>query len=159
MGRVPYYESENPGTVIRGASWRAGAWIACAVAFLAALSGVLWATGVFTSGVKGAGDVVKKNNDANNRINTQAYFQDLSADITRYGVQLRTAGQEMTAHPGDDFYETNYTGLYNTCVGAVADYNAATGKTLFHDWKSADLPVFIVVDMACPQTPFPTASR
>ena len=155
----PWHESENPTRVVRGATWRAGVWVAAVVAFFMLLGGALWVAGVFTSGVKGTGDVVKQNNGATNRINTQAYFQDLYGDINAYTTQLATAGAQMTAHPGDDFYETNYVGLYNTCVSAVNSYNAASGKTLFKDWKAADLPQTIASADACPQTPFPTASK
>lgn len=145
-----YYESDNPGTVVRGISWRAGVWIVGAVAFFSLLGAGLWAGGVFTSGVKGHGNVIKQNNDATNRINSQAYFEDLNGDITAYTTQLATAAKQVKEHPGDDFYETNWTGLYNTCVSAVASYNAASAKTLFRDWKTADLPQTIAVGDACP---------
>jgi hypothetical protein len=159
MPREHWSESDDPRRFIRGAGLSAGAWITIAVLFCAALSGILWGLGVFTSGVKGTGDVIKKNNDANNRVTSQAYFQALNGDIEAYGVQLVTAGEEMTAHPGDQFYETNYTGLYNTCVSAVKEYNASSGKTLFKDWKAYDLPETISDVEACPRTPFPTTSK
>ena len=151
MSRKEYWlDSEDSRTLARGFTWRVVGYSIAAVVLIAGLSWAGWAIHVATSGVKGTGNVVIKNNDANNRINTQAYFEDLNANITSYTTQLHLAIKQAKAHPGDSFYETNFTGLYNTCVSAANQYNAASAKTLFRDWKTADLPEVINVDDACP---------
>lgn len=146
----PWYESDNPTRFGWGAFWRSGIGIALIVVFVLALSGGVWWLKVASSGVKGKGDVTIQNNSSTNRIDSQAYFEDLYGDIQGYGPKLAQAAKDVKTHPGDDFYATNYTGLYNTCVQAVTDYNAASGKTLFRDWKAADLPETIDVATACP---------
>lgn len=146
----PWYDSDNPTRVATGFAWRSGIGITLIVVFVLLLSGGVWWLKVATSGVKGKGDVTITNNSGVNRINSQAYFEDLNGDIVSYTVRLGGALRDLKAHPGDQFYETNYTGLWNTCVSAVADYNAASAKTTFKDWKTADLPPSIDVNTACP---------
>jgi hypothetical protein len=77
------------------------------------------------------------------------------------GSQLKQAAADKAANPGDAFYATTYTGLFNTCVSAVNQYNADTGKALFTDWKSVDLPDHIDPGTACgtPDTQSPATSK
>lgn len=158
--RGPWYESENPSTLVRGASWRAGVWIICALIVCVAIGAVWWAISVATAPVRGAGDVYRQNNSGQNRIYAQAHFQDLYADIESYKVQINQAAQDKADHPGDSFYTTTYTGLFNTCVSAVNQYNADSGKALFTDWKAAGLPERIDAQVCQPsQSPTPTPSH
>ena len=151
MNKRPYWlDSDDSRTIVRGATRSAFTTIALAVVLVAVLGGIGYGIKVALSPVKGRTDTIIKNQDANNRINSQAYFEDLNANITSYTTQLRLAVKQTKAHPGDTFYETNFTGLYNTCVSAANQYNAASAKTLFHDWKTADLPEVINADDACP---------
>lgn len=146
----PWWESDDPRRVGWGFFRHGIGAVVAIVVLVLALSAGVWGLTVAFSGTKGAGGVIKKNNDANNRINSQAYFEQLNADITSYTIRLQGALRDLRAHPGDQFYETNYTGLWNTCVQAVADYNAASNKTTFKDWKTADLPQSIDANTACP---------
>lgn len=129
-----------------------------AIIVIVAITVGLWAFGLATSGAKGAGDVVRKNNDANNRINSQAYFENLWGDIQGYTAKLPVAAQAMT-DGSDPNAAINYRGLYNTCVDAVNQYNAASQQTLFKDWKTADLPQRVDVTQACPLSPLPSTSH
>ncbi len=138
--RDPWYDSDNPTTVVRGASWRAGIWIACALALIAVLGAAWWGVRVATSGVKGAGDTVAQNNSATNRIYSQQHFEDLYAEVTSDDQKLDQAAADKAAHPGDDFYATNYTGLLNQCISARNQYNADANKVLQRDWLTPDLP-------------------
>lgn len=154
--RDPWYESDNPSTVVRGASWRAGVWVIGVIAVIALLSGIGWGISVLVSGPKGAGDVVRQNNTSTNRIYAQQHFQTLYGDLRSYQVQLVQAAQDKADHPGDAYYATTYTGLFNTCVSAVNQYNADSGKALFSDWKSVGLPQAVDVSMCQPATPTPS---
>jgi hypothetical protein len=138
--RDPWYESDNPTTVVRGASWRGGVWLACVLVAVAVIGAVWWGVTVATSGVKGAGDTTKQNNSVTNRVFAQQHFEDLYAEITADDQKLDQAAADKAAHPGDDFYATNYTGLVNQCIGARAQYNQDAAKVLQRDWLSSDLP-------------------
>jgi hypothetical protein len=144
--KEPWYDSDNPSRVVRGASWRGGVWLLAVLAVCVVLSGVGWGISVAVSGPKGAGDVRRQNNSANNRIYAQSHFEDLYGDIKSYAVQIDQAERDKLEHPGDAWFATTFTGLVNTCVSAVNQYNADSGKALFTDWKSADLPERVEVD-------------
>lgn len=149
MSKEPWYESENPDRVARALGFRIVAWIVVALVVAGIIGGAAWGISVLTAGPKGAGDVHRRNQDAGNRIYAQAHFQDLYGDIQSYGLQLKQAAADKAAHPGDSYYATTYTGLFNTCVSAVNQYNADTGKALFTDWRSAGLPDHISAQDAC----------
>jgi hypothetical protein len=156
--RTPWYESENPSTVARGAGWRLFVIVACALAAVGLLGAIGWGISVALSGPKGAGDVHRQNQGAQNRIYAQAHFQDLYGDIQSYKVQINQAAKDKAEHPGDSYYATTYTGLFNTCVSAVNQYNADTGKALFTDWKSVNLPDHLDASVCEPTNPTPTNS-
>jgi hypothetical protein len=138
--RTPWYESENPSTVARGAGWRLFVIVACAIAAIGLLGAIGWGISVALSGPKGAGDVHRQNNDVTNRVFAQQHFEDLYAEITADDQKLDQAAADKAAHPTDDFARTNYTGLVNQCIATRAQYNADAAKVLQRDWLSTDLP-------------------
>lgn len=162
MPREPWYESENPGRVVRGASWRTGVWIVCAVVFVLALSGGIWWLKVATSGVKGAGDQTRIVNDGRNRVNAQEWFHGQYAQILAADRNLDEAAANLKANlgkPDEAFWRTNYSGLKNRCAEMVANYNAEAQKVTREQWRDPSLPA--QVDDTdprtdCKETPTPT---
>lgn len=140
MGREPWYESENPSRVARGASWRLGAWIVGAVVFFGLIGVGIWGFRVATSEVKGAGDKAIIVNDGKNQIASQELFEALYQQIQVYDRNLDQAAADKAEHPNDTFFATNYSGLVKTCNDAVGQYNADAKKVSRAKWMSEDLP-------------------
>jgi len=139
-GRKPYYESDNPTTVVRGASWRAGVWIIGVVVFIGLIGIGIWGFRVSTADIKGQGDAHMKINSADNRLFAQGNFNDLYQEVLASDRKLDQAAQDVNTHPGDQFYATNYTGLMNHCQDTVAMYNSAARKITEARFRDADLP-------------------
>ena len=138
--KPPWYDSDNPSTVVRGATWRGWLWVVSALIAVAIIAGAWWGISVLVSGPKGAGDTVRQNNSVTNRVFAQQHFEDLYAEVTGDDQKLDQAAADKAAHPDDPFYATNYTGLVNQCIAARAQYNADANKVLQKDWVSGDLP-------------------
>jgi len=141
MARTPWYDSDNPSTVARGATWRGMVWILAITAFVAIISIGGWLFNVTTSDVKGSGDATRTVNSGDNRLAQQAYFEQTYADI-------QAAGQNLTL-PGN---ETEQAGRLTYCRRLVADYNAAARKQVAAKFRAADLPAQIDAATACPES-------
>lgn len=126
--------------VARSVGWRAALWVLAIVLGAGALSGGVWAFKVATSDVKGAGDATRITNDGRNRVNAQEWFHDQYGQILTADRNLDQAAADLNAHPNDDFYRTNYTGLKNRCVEMVQKYNAEAGKVSRGKWLDPALP-------------------
>jgi len=131
----PWHESDNPTRFAWGAFWRSGVGIVLIVAFVLALSGGIWWLKVATSGVKGRGDVIRQNNDANNRIFSQQHFEDLYAAVVSEDQQL-----DIFAGKTDDYSTSTFAGIQAECIRDRAQYNADANKVLLKDWQTPDLP-------------------
>jgi hypothetical protein len=141
MTKQPWHESANPSTVVRGASWRAGVWIAAVLVFFAVIGGAGWAFKVATSDIKGQGDAVRKVNSGDNRLAQQAYFEQTFEDIKKADRQLTQLAADKAAKvEGADI---RHTGAITYCQGLVADYNAAARKQIAEKFRAADLPAQI----------------
>ncbi len=132
MDRTRWYDSDNPSTVARGATWRAGVWVVAVVAFVGLLGAGIWAFNVATSDVKGRGDAVRITNDGRNRLAQQAYFEQTYADIKAADLNLDLPGEDVEK-----------AGRLAYCRRLVADYNAAARKEVAEAFRSADLPAQI----------------
>jgi len=143
MRREPWYESEDPGRVARGAGWRVGVWIVVGVIFFGLLGIGLWAFNVATSDVKGRGDAQIKVNSADNRLFAQGNFLDLYNEIKATDRKLDQAAADKAAHPNDPTAATNYTGLKAHCEDVRAEYNAAAKKISQAKFRDEDLPAQI----------------
>ncbi len=104
------------------------------------ISAAIWGITVATSGVKGQGDGIIKNNSSQNWIKQQAKFEDLYAEYEATQVRIDLFKETADANPNDAIAQTNYTGQVSHCTDVVAEYNAATRSFLSEDWKSIDLP-------------------
>jgi len=99
-----------------------------------------YAVKVAMSPVKGAGDVIIKNQDADNRIQTQRKFEELYHGIVAIDKNLDVLARTAKAHPEDRIAQQNYDGNVMACNNQVAAYNAEANKTTSKDWISKDLP-------------------
>lgn len=143
MSREPWYESDNPGRVARGASWRGALWIIGIIVLVLAIGAGIWGLRVATAPIKGAGDQEIIVNDGRNRINSQEWFESQYGQILTADRNLDEAAKNLVAHPDDPFYQTNYTGLKNRCVEMVNNYNAEARKVSRGDWRDPRLPEHI----------------
>jgi hypothetical protein len=138
-----WHESSNPTVVVRGATWRGFVWVAAAIGFILLVLAAIWGIRVATSDVRGEGDATVKVNSADNRLFAQGNFHDLYEEIKASDRKLDQAAADKAAHPGDAFYETNYTGLKAHCQDTVAQYNAAAKKVSQAKFRDEDLPAQI----------------
>lgn len=99
-----------------------------------------WAIKVAMSPIKGTGDVIIKNQDANNRIQSQKRFEELYHGIVAADKNLDVLAATVKAHPNDRIAQQNYDGNIMACNGLVSDYNAEARKMTSKDWITADLP-------------------
>lgn len=133
------------------------AWVLIIAVIL--LPAAAWGISVATSGPRGAGDVVRQRNDADNRISAQAFFEDTYATIKAQDLKLTEAQATLddflatTPQPSSSdmvqvqLYtqqlkakQTTVTGLQQICQDAVASYNAEARKTIRAEWRAEDLP-------------------
>jgi hypothetical protein len=103
-------------------------------------SAVIWGIGVATSGVKGAGDAVKINNSAENRIEKQEKFEKLFAGVEANKEKVALHKGIVEANPDDKTAKQTLAGVQSACISSVNQYNAEARKVTSMDWKAADLP-------------------
>lgn len=119
------------------------------VLFVCGLSALLWWLGVFTSGIKGNGDVHRDQNDAKNREHWSATFngefEQIQADQENVASLKRAA--DATGATAQD--RTNYTGAQLNCRQDVAQYNADASSTLGAPWVPVNLPNHLDADTYC----------
>lgn len=99
-----------------------------------------YALSVALSGPKGVGDAIKTKNSASNWTKAQAEFEDRHQEIISADRKIAVHKTALDADPKNPTLRTNFTGVTNVCMSAVADYNADSRKYLMEDFKSADLP-------------------
>lgn len=116
------------------------AWLLVAVAVIAVIGAAVWGVKVATSDVRGAGDVQRQVNSANNRIAAQEHFQALYGEIKAYDQQLDQAAADKKANPGDRYFAINYSGLVKQCIDARNQYNADANKITQAKWLDPALP-------------------
>lgn len=119
-----------------------------AVAVIAA-----WGIALATSGIRGHGGVVRKNNDSNNQIEAQHTFDALFADVKSYKTKIGNAAALLKANPGDPFEAQVLAGLTSGCSDAVQQYNADANDTTMKEWRSSSLPASINPSDYCEVTP------
>lgn len=138
MSRTPWYDSDNPGTVVRGAGWRVGVIVLCILAFGGIVSAIGWGISVATSDAKGQGDAVKRVNNGDNRLAQQAYFEQTYQDIKAADRKLDQLAADKAAKI--DGADIRYSGAVTYCLGLTGDYNAAARKQVAAKFKAVDLP-------------------
>ena len=119
----------------------------------------IWGFRIATSDTRGAGNVELERNSAENRIRSQAFFEQSFEDISKFDLQIVDAQKAY-----DDFVANNpkpsaedlvavqiysqklnsrqvtLTGLQQQCQNTAASYNAEARKTLAAEWRSPQLP-------------------
>lgn len=128
-----------------------------AVLFVIVLPLMLWAAGVFTSGIHGKGEAIKQKNNAGNWTSAQAQFERDYADFTKFQTQATGAQTTLdrfnqehpvnpNAGPGDPTEEhrsqlsDDLAGIVQQCGNTAADYNTAARSYLSSQFRAADLP-------------------
>lgn len=111
------------------------AWLFSIVALAGAVAITLWAFGVFTADIKGAGDAIKQRNSGINRVQSQARFEQLAAEYDGAVANIAAYGK-----PATPMQKTELRGLQQHCVNIAADFNAESRKYTSRAWKSAGLP-------------------
>jgi hypothetical protein len=103
-------------------------------------SAVIWGIGVATSNIKGAGDLEKINNSAENRRNKQEQFEKLYAAVETNKGLVAQHKANVEANPNDQTAKQTFEGVKSLCINSVNKYNAEARKVTSMDWKAADLP-------------------
>lgn len=135
--------------VDRASRWTAGRialWTIVALIFFGLVGWGIWGLTVATSGVRGQGDGIIKNNSSENWIKQQAKFEELYAEYESTQVRIDAYKITADANPQDAIAQTNYNGQVSHCTNLVSEYNAATRSFLSEDWKSIDLPPTLDAD-------------
>jgi hypothetical protein len=96
---------------------------------------------VLLSPVKGTGDVIIKQNDADTRINAQKELQNRYATLAPMCAAAGTY-RDLYMLDKSQFNQVNYTGAANAYRSAVEEYNATTQKTLYQG-RLGDLPSYV----------------
>ncbi|MFE2967516.1 hypothetical protein ACFXKC_28360 [Streptomyces sp. NPDC059340] len=104
------------------------------------IAALLWWLGVFTSGIKGAGDVHRDQNDAKNREHWSQTFNSEFEQIKADQDNLTVLKQAATGTGATAQDRANYTGAQLNCRQDVAQYNADAASTLGAPWVPAGLP-------------------
>ena len=119
----------------------------------------IWGVSVATSDAKGKGNVEIERNSAENRIRSQAFFEQSYEDVQKFDLQIGDAQKAyndfVTNNPkpsADDLVaaqiygqqlnsrQVTLTGLHQQCQNTVANYDAEARKTLAAEWRSNELP-------------------
>jgi hypothetical protein len=136
-------EIREVNAAARSTGWRIALWVVAVVVLFGLIGGGIWAFKVATADVKGRGDVVRKVNDADNRLFAQGNFLDLYNEVKAADRKLDQAAADKAAHPHDTFFATTYTGLKAHCEDARAQYNAAAQKISQAKFRDENLPAQI----------------
>jgi hypothetical protein len=94
------------------------------------------------SGPSGAVGAREQQQNATNRVQQQAKFEQMAADYDGYLIQIQTAEVALKNSSAEtrEMRETELLGLRQICVTAAQDFNAESNKYLARVWKSAGLP-------------------
>ena len=135
-----WYESDNPSSIARGASWRIFVFVMVWAAVAAVIGLGVWGFRVISSDIRGQGNAIIQKNEATNRIAQQERFEQLYADVKAADLKIGTAAAAVAASPLDKTAQQTYTGTINFCIQVSADYDALARKYGAEDFRSVDLP-------------------
>lgn len=110
-----------------------------AILTVLALCGGVWVAKVALSPVKGAGDVIIEQNDADNMINAQRELQQRFAGLGAACTKIGIAKQAADTDPGNYVAKANYTATRLHYQNLVTEYNALTQQLLAKNMLG-DLP-------------------
>lgn len=111
------------------------------------IGAIFWGMRVATSDVKGQGDSALIQNDAQNRMQSEAEFNELYEKVQLRDKDIDVATEALADAQGQeqdlDFFRENLNGARNACNSAVTDYNRLGGNPQKAKWRPATLPVRI----------------
>lgn len=144
MTREHWTDSDDPRRIQRGLFGSIVLWVVGFMLLSGLISLVLYAFGVFSSGPKGRGDQIKRQNSEVNRTFQQQHFEDLYADYKSSLVKI--PAYVTAAKSGDNTATTNLLGLRSHCTDVASTYNQDSKKVLAssgiqnNPFKTSDLP-------------------
>jgi hypothetical protein len=154
----PWYDDPNPDRVARQGGVRIGVVFLAFLVFFGIVGAIVWGVSVAVSDVKGRGDVVRKTNDADNRIFAQENFHQRYQDIKATDRKLDQAAIDAARPgPGQDAAIVRYNGLVSYCQSVVGEYNTDARRVTKGKFRDEDLPAEI--DMTDPATDCKEAAR
>lgn len=119
-------------------------WLVICIVVLLAIASGLWFFGVFSSGVKGAGDVTKHQNSAQNREYWVSKYNNDYNKLQADKSNITTLKQSVTGAAGGTSQDKmNLQGAVLVCNQDVADYNGATQDLLGRKWLPDGLPASV----------------
>lgn len=136
------------GDVRTGRAWAYGLLAALLVIILPI---GLWAFGVFSSGPRGAGGVIKDRNSSQNIEQWSSTFNGEYQQLAAYQSQIQTIQAGIKAGTGTSQDQIDLQGLQLNCQSAAAKYNADTQNTLAV--IPAGLPASISLSTYCGVNP------
>ncbi len=77
--------------------------------------------------------------NANNKIQSQGYFEALNADVNGFVAKAKVQKTLVSSDPSQ-FNKANLAGLEQECIDAAQQYNAAALSISSQAFRSADLP-------------------
>lgn len=137
---------------------RTGMWVIVGIiVFVLAISAGLWALGIISSPVRGAGDAYAQKNGAGNFVSAQRGFvadnNDYKATKLKIADAVKIVADDKTAVAPSDALaayqfqrqvtddRTAVQQLTQHCQDVVADYNTRAGSYLSQDFMGANLPI------------------
>jgi hypothetical protein len=150
--RQPWHESDNPSTVVRGATWRGGLWLLAVVVIALVIGGIVWGINTLVAEPKGRGDAYRNKESGVHRVFAQEAFEKRYADIEATRAKIRTALQVPAADRTGE-QEIRLEGLRSYCATVTGDYNAAARSYSQQDFRAADLPARLDATTDCEPTP------
>lgn len=99
-----------------------------------------WGFGVFTSDIKGRGDVEVTKNSGANRIEQQEKFESYYQEIQATDQNIQVTADGLRANPNDTKLQTELRGQKQYCNTIVGQYNALARKVRSEDFRAVDLP-------------------
>lgn len=108
------------------------------------IGGIYWGVSVATSDVRGQGNAVQIQNDAQNRMQSAKEFTELYGKVQLRDKQIDTETEALAEAQGQeqdlDFYRENLRGAVRSCESAVEQYNALSGNPQKAPWRPSHLP-------------------
>jgi len=147
VSNQPWYNSDDPGRH----AWGWGRISIVILAVILVIGGIFYVARVATSDPRGAADAYALQNDAQNRMQSAAEFDELFNDIIADDEQLNIAQAELVDAQGReeqdlDFYRENVAGAKRSCLSAVSAYNTLAGNPQKNRWRPAGRPENIDVN-------------
>ena len=124
-------------------------WSIFTLVLLILVGWALWGLGVFTSEVRGTGNVIKDQNRASTREYWIGKYNNDYQKLTADKANIATLGKTADAKGASEQDKSDYQGAQLVCNQDVQDYNGATQDLLGRKWLPDNLPASVNVADYC----------